>query len=219
MAARPRLTGVIMIESQLTTKLKVVVQSPNSVPIARRTLVNVVVDLSHAVTQQDNIGTRLVAPFYLDPGRADLAGVPLERLVNVPIELVRANNAGEVNPIHLGDPGLLWGRAVLVYTGWARRWRTAAYWEPNGPYLTAAAIDLLVGANVAIVGIDAGGVDHPAGPARPGRDALLAADIPILEHLTNLRLVPDTGARLTTLPPPIRGAAATWVRAIAVLPA
>jgi kynurenine formamidase len=179
----------------------------------------VVVDLSHAVTQQDTIGTRLVAPFHLDAGRADLAGVPLERLVNVPIELVRADTAGEVNPAHLGDPGLLWGRAVLVHTGWARRWRTTAYREPGGPHLTAAAIDLLVGANVAIVGIDAGGLDHPAGPARPGRDALLGADIPILEHLTNLHLVPDTGARLTALPPPIRGAAATWVRAIAVLPA
>ncbi len=179
----------------------------------------VVVDLSHAVTQQDNIGTRLVAPFHLDPGRADLAGVPLERLVNVPIELVRADDTGEITPAHLGDPGLLWGRAVLVHTGWARRWRTAAYREPGGPYLTAAAIDLLVGANVAIVGIDAGGVDHAGGPAQPGRDALLGADIPILEHLTNLHLVPDTGARLTALPPPIRGASATWVRAVAVLPA
>jgi arylformamidase len=180
---------------------------------------DVVVDLSHAVNQQDTIGTRLVVPSHLDPGRADLAGVPLERLVNVSIELIRANTAGEVTPAQLGDPGLLWGRAVLVHTGWARRWRTAAYREPGGPYLTAAAIDLLVGANVAIVGIDAGGIDQSGARARPGRDALLGADIPVLEHLTNLHLVPDTGARLTALPPPIRGAAATWVRAVAVPPA
>lgn len=179
---------------------------------------DVVVDLSHAVTQQDETGTRLVAPFHLDRGRADLAGVPLERLVNVSIVVVRAYAAGEVTPADLGDPGLLWGRAVLVHTGWARRWRTAAYQDPGSPHLTAAAVDLLVGANVAIVGIDASAVGHPAAPARPGESALLGADIPILEHLTNLHLVPDTGARLTTLPPPIRGAAATWVRAVAVLP-
>ena len=175
-----------------------------------------VVDLSHAVIRRDGAGTRLVAPFHLDPDRADLAGVPLERLVNVSIVVIRAYAAEELTPAHFGDPGLLWGRAVLVHTGWGRRWRTAAYRDPGAPHLTAAAVDLLVGANVAIVGMDAGLVVEPPGP---GEGALLAADIPILEHLTNLHLVPDTGARLTTLPPPLRGAAAAWVRPVAVLPA
>ena len=176
------------------------------------------IDLSHAMTGRDDAGTRLVAPFHRDPGRADLAGVPLERVLNVSIVVVRAFALGEVTPDRLGDPGLLWGRAVLVYTGWARRWGTAAYREPGRPYLTAAAVGLLAGANVAIVGIDAGAVDDPATPACPGPDALLGADIPILEHLTNLHLVPDTGARLTALPPPIRKSGAAAVRAVAVLP-
>jgi kynurenine formamidase len=178
----------------------------------------VLVDLSHVVTRQDDIGTRLVSPCHVDPVRADLAGVPLERLVNVSIVMVRAYATGEVTPAHLGDPGLLWGRAVLVHTGWARRWRTAAYRDPDGPHLTAAAVDMLIDANVAIVGIDAGVLDQAGGPAWPGQDDLLGADVPILEHLTNLHAVPDTGARLTALPPPIRGAAATWVRVVAVLP-
>ena len=176
------------------------------------------IDLSHALTGPDDLGTRLVAPFHRDPGRADLAGVPLERVLNVSIVVVRAYAVGEVTPELLGDPGLLWGRAVLVYTGWARRWGTAAYRKPGRPYLTAAAVGLLVGANVAIVGIDAAAVDDPATPACPGLDALLGADIPILEHLTNLHLVPDTGARLTALPLPIRRAGAAGVRAVAVLP-
>ena len=179
---------------------------------------DVVIDLSHVVTARDDVGTRLVAPFHRDSGRADLAGVPLARLVNVSIIVVRAYAVREVTPERLGDPGLLWGRAVLVHTGWAGRWRTAAYREPGRPQLTAAAIDLLVGANVAIVGIDAGVVDDPAEPACPRLDALLGADIPVLEHLTNLHLVPDTGARLTALPLPIREAGAAGVRAVAVLP-
>jgi arylformamidase len=177
---------------------------------------DVVVDLSHAVTQQDDIGTRLVAPFHVDTGRADLAGVPLERLVNVSIVVVRAYAPDEVTSADLGDPGLLWGRAVLVHTGWARHWRTAAYQDAGGPHLTAAAVDLLVGANIAILGIDAGAVDHPS-CARWGEDALLGADIPILEHLTNLNLVPERGARLTALAYPIRGAAAARARAVAML--
>ncbi len=55
------------------------------------------------------------------------------------VEAVRADNAGEVDPARLGDPGRLWGRAVLVHTGWARRRRTPAYREPGGPHLGAAA--------------------------------------------------------------------------------
>jgi kynurenine formamidase len=177
----------------------------------------VVIDLSHAVTGRDDVGTRLVAPYHRDPGRADLARVPLERLVNVSIVVVRAYGVGAVTPERFGDPGLLWGRAVLVHTGWAGRWRTAAYREPGSPHLTAAAVDLLVGANVAIVGMDAGAVDDPVRPAGARPDALLSADIPILEHLTNLHLVPDTGARLTALPPAIREAGTAGVRAVAVL--
>ena len=174
-----------------------------------------VIDLSHPVTGPNDVGTRLVAPFHRDPNRADLAGVPLQRLVNVSILVVRAYAVGAVTPERFGDPGLLWGRAVLVYTGWAGRWRTAAYREPESPHLSAAALDLLLAANVAIVGMDAGVTDDPV---RPDPAVLLGADIPILEHLTNLHLVPDTGARLTALPPAIREAGTAAVRAVAVLP-
>ena len=141
------------------------------------------IDLSHAVTEPLDVGTRLVAPFHGDPRRADLAGMPLQRLVNVSILVVKAYAVAEVAPEHFGDPGLLWGRAVLVYTGWASRWRTAAYREPDRPDLSAAAVDLLVAANVAIVGMDAGVVDFgaPDQPASGARcrgpvDRLAAAD-------------------------------------------
>jgi arylformamidase len=175
------------------------------------------VDLSHAVAPgaigAGTTGTRIDAPSRLHADRADLAHLPLERLVNVPIVVVRAYAVPEVAAGQLGDPGLLWGKAVLVHTGWARRWGTAAYPEADGPYLAPPAVGMLVGANVALVGIDAP-LDEPAGPAR---QALLGADIPILEHLTNLDLLPDTGARLTVLPPPLRGTSSFPVRAVATL--
>jgi kynurenine formamidase len=181
----------------------------------------VMVDLSHEVVAERfgrGAGTCLDSPFHVDAERADLARVPLERLVNVPIVVVRAYAEREVTADRLGDPGLLWGRAVLVHTGWARRWGIAAYLEPDSPHLTAAAVEVLVGANVALVGIDSGTVDDPADAARAARRALLGADIPIVEHLTNLDLLPDTGARLIALPPPMRGMASCPIRAVAVLP-
>jgi kynurenine formamidase len=173
------------------------------------------VDLSHEIVSGrlgvDASGTRIDAPFHLHADRADLAHLPLERLVNVSVVVVRAYAQREITVEDLGDPGLLWGKAVLVYTGRSRRWGTPAYLEER-PFLTAEAVRVLVGANVALVGID-GIVDDPVGSTR---HALLGADIPIVEHMTNLDLIPDTGALFTVLPPPVRGMASVPVRAVAV---
>src|SRR4051794_27648047 len=73
-----------------------------------------------------NTGTYLDSPFHYHADRADVAGLPLERLVHVPIVVVRAVGERAVTAGHLGDPGRLWGRAVLVHTGWSRHWGTAA---------------------------------------------------------------------------------------------
>lgn len=163
-----------------------------------------------------NTGTYLDSPYHFHADRADVAEVPLERLVNVPIVMVRAYGATAVTAADLGDPGLLWGRAVLVHTGWSRHWGTPRYLEPDCPHLTADAVAALVDANAALVGIDSLNIDDPGDPDRPAHHGLLGADIPILEHLTNLDAVPDSGARLTALPAPVSRMASFPVRAVAV---
>lgn len=72
-------------------------------------------------------------------------------------------------------------------------------------------------ANVAAVGIDSLNIDDVDDLTRPVHDTLLGAGIPVLEHLTNLAAVPDTGARLIAVPTPVRGMGTFPVRAIAVL--
>jgi kynurenine formamidase len=105
-----------------------------------------------------------------------------------------------------------------VHTGWSRHWGTRAYLS-GSPYLTAESARLLVAAGVALVGIDALNVDDTADLARPVHHTVLGAGIPLLEHLTALEELPDMGARLTALPPPVRGLGSLPVRAVAVLPA
>jgi arylformamidase len=173
---------------------------------------------TEALTLLGNTGTYIDSPFHYHADRADLARLPLERLVNVPIVMMRASGERAVTAEHLGDPGRLWGKAVLVHTGWARHWGTAAYLELTSPHLTADAVRVLVDANVALVGIDSPNIDAPGDPGRPAHHGLLGADIPIIEQLTNLDALPDTGARLTALPAPIRGMASFPVRAVAVVP-
>jgi arylformamidase len=130
--------------------------------------------------------------------------------------VVRAVGRTAVGAADLGDPDRLWGHAVLVHTGWARHWGTDRYLDLDCPHLTAGAVDALVDANAALVGIDALNIDDPGDPDRPAHQRLLGNDIPILEHLTNLDAVPDTGARLTALPAPVGGMASFPVRAVAI---
>jgi kynurenine formamidase len=162
-----------------------------------------------------NTGTYLDAPFHFHGDRADVGQLPLERLVGVPIVVVAALERTAVTASDLGDPARLWGRAVLMHTGWSRHWGTARYLDLDCPHLAKDAVDVLIGANVAVVGIDSLNIDDPTDPHRPAHHGLLGADIPIIEHLTNLRQVPEAGARLIALPAPIRGMASFPIRAVA----
>jgi arylformamidase len=172
-----------------------------------------------SLTLIGNTGTYLDAPYHFYADRADLADLALQRLVNVPIVVIHALDSRLVTAVHLGDPARLWGKAVLVHTGWSRHWGTARYLEFDNPFLSADAVDALIAANVAVVGIDSLNIDDPDDPRRPAHAGLLGVDIPIIEHMTNLAAVPDEGARLTALPAPVAGMASFPVRAVAVLSA
>ncbi len=165
-----------------------------------------------------NTGTYMDAPFHFHAGGADVAGLPLERLVDVPAVRVPAYGVPVLGPEAFGEPDRLWGKAVLVHTGWSRHWGTPRY-GTGAPYLTADAARLLVDANIALLGVDALNVDDPGDPARPVHHTLLGNGIPIVEHLTNLAALPEDGFRLTALPAPVRGLGSFPVRAVAVLPA
>ncbi len=108
------------------------------------------------------------------------------------------------------------GRAVLVHTGWDRYWGTERYGTGN-PFLTAAAADWLVEQQSGLVGIDSVNIDDTSGPSRPVHTALLAAGIPIVEHLCELDRLPPSGFRFHAAPPQVAGIGTFPVRAYAVV--
>ena len=63
------------------------------------------------------------------------------------------------------------------------------------------------------MGIDSVNIDDMSGGSRPAHSLLLAAGIPVVEHLTNLDQVPPTGARFFAAPPLVRGFGTFPVRA------
>jgi kynurenine formamidase len=168
-----------------------------------------------ALTLVGNTGTYIDSPFHYHADLADVAGLPLEQIVDVPVVMVRAEGVPSIGRERLGNLDRLSGRAVLIHTGWSRHWGTPEYSEPPCPHLAADAVAALIEARVAVVGIDSLNIDDPGDPERPAHQGLLGAGIPIIEHLTNLASVPG-GARLTALPAPVRGMASFPVRAVAV---
>ena len=56
------------------------------------------------------------------------------------------------------------------------------------------------------------------GGRRPAHSRLLAAGIPIVEHLTGLESLPPTGARFTAVPPRVAEFGTFPVRAYAAVP-
>jgi arylformamidase len=160
-----------------------------------------------------NTGTYVDAPFHRHPNGADLADVPLDRLADLPGVLIGAHEDGPIGPETFRSFDLR-GRAVLLYTGWSRRW--GGDYFRSGPYLTGEACDALASAGAALIGIDCANIDNMQDPARPAHTRLLGAGIPIVEHLTNLNAIAGRAFRFSAAPPAIRGGTSFPVRALAV---
>jgi kynurenine formamidase len=96
------------------------------------------------------------------------------------------------------------GAAVLLHTGDDARFGTPAYAE-DAHFLTGAGAAWLAGQGAALVGIDAVNIDDTGDGQRPAHSLLLAAGIPVVEHLTGLGQLPPAGAWFTAAPLRIEG--------------
>jgi arylformamidase len=163
-----------------------------------------------------NTGTYLDSPFHRFAGATDVAGLPLHSVADLEGVVVRVGagrRAIDRDALAAYDVA---GRAVLVHTGWDRHWGSERYGARH-PFLTAAAAGCLVEQQAGLVGIDSVNIDDTSGPARPVHAALLAAGIPIVEHLCGLDQLPPSGFRFHAAPPPVVGIGSFPVRAYAVM--
>jgi kynurenine formamidase len=166
-----------------------------------------------------NTGTYLDTPYHRYADGFDLAGLPLERASDLPGVVVRALGASErqIDWTMFAASDVA-GRAVLVHTGWDSHWRTDRYFAGH-PFLTEAAAVYLRDQGAKLVGIDSLNIDDTADLRRPVHSVLLAAGIPIVEHMTNLGALPVEGFRFYAAPPKIACMGTFPVRAHAVLTA
>jgi len=163
-----------------------------------------------------NTGTYVDAPFHRYADGRDLSELPLESLADLETLVVRADvgrgKAIDASAFHGLD---VTGKAVLVHTGWSAHWNTERYLTGH-PYLTGDAAIHLRDAGAALVGIDSLNIDGTGTGDRPVHTELLAHDIPIAEHLTNLAALPDKGTRFFAAPVKVKAFGTFPVRAFAI---
>jgi arylformamidase len=165
-----------------------------------------------------NTGTYVDAPSHRFADGADLTGVPLDRLVDLPGLVLPVPSGVTAIEASLLDAYPVKGCAVLLRTGWDRHWGTPRYGAGGHPFLTADAATELVRRGAVLVGIDGISVDDLTDGARPAHTVLLRAGIPIVEHLTGLGALPPDDFRFHAAPPMVAGLGTFPVRAYAVCP-
>lgn len=171
-----------------------------------------------AIEMVANTGTYIDAPHHRFASGKDLAALPLESLADLPglvIDVTRIA-ARSLEPSLFGAIDVR-GAAVLLATGWSKRWGSNSYWQ-DYPFLTQKCAVWLVENGARLVGTDAPNVDDDTDGARPVHTTLLKAEIPIVEHLADLAALPASGFRFFAVPPMIQDFTSFPVRAFALRP-
>ena len=164
-----------------------------------------------------NTGTYLDTPAHRHRDGWDLAGLALDAVAAVEGVVIRCGGqTGRAIAPDVLDGVALNARAVLFDTGWSERWGSDEYFSGH-PYLGEDTVAALAAAAPSLVGIDSLNIDGTDSGTRPAHTALLAAGIPIVEHLVGLDRLPDDGFLFFAVPPRIEAMATFPVRAFAIV--
>jgi kynurenine formamidase len=163
-----------------------------------------------------NTGTYIDAPFHRYQEGKDLSQLDLSSVANLDGLVLHAQpNSRKITPEVFNGRDMR-GKAVLIHTGWDRRWGTESYFKDH-PYLTRESAGHLKSSGAALVGIDSLNIDDNTDGMRPAHTILLASEIPIVEHLCNLDGLPNTGFKFFAVPAPVNGMGSFPVRAFAII--
>lgn len=190
---------------------------------------------AESLSAPEHGGTHLDAPAHFYERGRGAGEVPLEQLIAPTVVIDISREAGQ-NPdytLRVDDirrferehGQIRRGEIVLLRTGWAR------FWPDRREYLGGdsaadlhfpsfgpdAAKLLLEERGVAALGADVASIDAGASHDFPVHRLLAERDVPALENLTNLAMLPPTGALLIALPMKISGGSGAPVRAIALV--
>ena len=148
----------------------------------------------HILTTGNHAGTHIDAPAHVLANGKTLDRFPLNHFVGRGryVDARRGLNAKALKTADLAP-----GDIVLFDTGTSDRFHDASYYK-DYPVLSLEMVELLVQAQVKMVGLDTGSADNQDG--FPVHKALLQAEILIIENLTNLEPLRDREFDVYALP-------------------
>ena len=163
-----------------------------------------------------SISTYLDSPYHFHPDGNSIESLRLEQVVleGVVVDCTHVTARQPIEPNVL-DGVDVEGKAVLFHTGWSRYWGQAEY--NHFPFLTRETAEALRNKGAKLAGVDFLVIDDTTNPRRPVHVTLLGNDILIVENLTNLEKLPQTGFIFHAAPVKVKGSAAFPVRAYAVI--
>lgn len=171
-----------------------------------------------------HVGTHIDAARHFVSGAPTIDQYPLDRFIG-PAVVVDVRREGVVpltaNELRKSNPSIQPGDMVLLYFGYADRFRDESY--HSHPYLSNDAADFLVERRISVLGVDTVTPDLP-GPYRPqGFDfpvhtRLLGNDILVIENLgIGLKEVLGRQVSVAAVPFRIEGGDASPITPLALL--
>lgn len=163
-------------------------------------------------------GTHMDAPRHLLPGGTTIDAFGPDRWIGnafvIPVSGVAADTSFGPEVLHALPGGQPPGWFALLATGWDRHWGGPDHF--CHPYPSAELATALLAAGAGLVGIDAASVDSSVAGDGATHRLLLAAGVPVVEHLRGLdRLEPWTLYRAVFAPLALVGVDGAPVRAVA----
>ena len=195
---------------------------------------------ANSFSSAEHGGTHIDAPIHFAEGRLTLDRIPLEQLIGpgivVDVSAACARDrdhqvsAAELQAWEREHGRIPEGAIVLLRTGFGEVWPDRERYmgtDERGPDAVAklhfpglhpdAARWIVAQRAVGAIGLDTPSIDH--GPSRTfeAHQVLFAANVPALENVANLELLPARGFEVVALPMKIRAGSGGPVRIAALL--
>ena len=196
---------------------------------------------SYNLSLSEHGGTHLDAPIHFAEGKQTADRVPLDRLIGpaavIDVSAASAANrdyrftVADVERWERANGGLPDGAILLFHTGFSKHWpdrRTYMGTDERGPEAVAKlhfpglseelARFLVEQRKVAAVGLDTPSLDHGQSKDFIVHRILLGANMPGLENVADLHLLPPKGATVVALPTKIEDGSGAPLRIVALAP-
>ena len=183
----------------------------------------------------EHSGTHLDAPVHFAREGRAVDDLPLASLIG-PVRVIDVREAcardrdyavrvEDVTAHEAAEGRISPGTAVLLLTGWSKHWHDRPRYlggeeveALHFPGLDMEAARLLADRRVALVGIDTASIDPGASRLFGAHRVLAEAQVPCLENLRGLELLPARGATLIALPMLVADGTGSPARVVALRP-